>query len=382
MTAQQIAQQIRAAAQPLPGLPRVRRPAAGAADRRPHGQPELQHHDAEPEHRRALRRGRRSSRQAIAEQVPEVQDVSTDMEMKSPRIDLVDRSRQGGGHRPERDARSQNALYDGLGPKWSSTIYGARRQYRVLLELDPKYQEHADSLEKVAFKTPNGALVPLESVVDFKETVGPQSINHSGQLPSVSVSFGLQARRVARRGDGARQAGGRPLLPPTITTSFEGSAKVFQQSMSNLGLLLFIAIGVVYIVLGALYESYIHPITILSGLPSAGLGALVTLYLFGNELNIYSFVGLDHADRHREEERDHADRLRARSRAPARQVADRSDLRRLPHPLPPDHDDDDGGAARRRCRSRSATARAAKRGGRSASRSSAAWSSRSSSRST
>src|ERR1043166_9595189 len=82
------------------------------------------------------------------------------------------------------------------------------------------------------------------------------------------------------------------VLPPTITTSFEGQAKVFQQSMNNLALLLFVAIGVVYIVLGALYESYIHPLTILSGLPSAGLGALVTLYLFGNELNIYSFVGL------------------------------------------------------------------------------------------
>ena len=135
--------------------------------------------------------------------------------------------------------------------------------------------------------------MPLESVVDFKETVGPQSINHSGQLPSVSVSFGLQAGRLARHAP-RRTSSRSPiaLLPPTITTSFEGQAKVFQQSMSNLGLLLFVAIGVVYIVLGALYESYIHPITILSGLPSAGLGALVTLYLFGNELNIYSFVGL------------------------------------------------------------------------------------------
>jgi HAE1 family hydrophobic/amphiphilic exporter-1 len=229
--------------------------------------------------------------QAISAQVPEVQDVSTDMEMKSPRIDLV----------IDRDTAAavglnatiiQNSLYDALGPKWSSTIYGNTAQYRVLIELDPKYQGSADSLRKVAFRTTSGALVPLESVVAFKETVGPQSINHSGQLPSVSVSFGLRpgvslgtatahVRDVARR-----------VLPPDITTSFEGQAKVFEQSMTNLGLLLFIAIGVVYIVLGALYESYIHPITILSGLPSAGLGALVTHYLICNELNINSFVGL------------------------------------------------------------------------------------------
>src|SRR5947207_2612018 len=186
----------------------------------------------------------------------------------------------------------QNSLYDALGPKWSSTIYGDTAQYRVLIELDPKYQGAAESLEKVAFRAPSGMLVPLESVVRFKETVGPQSINHSGQLPSVSVSFGLRPGvSLGAATAHVKQVADR-VLPPTITTSFEGSARVFQQSMKNLGLLLFVAIGVVYIVVGALYESYIHPITILSGLPSAGLGALVTLYLFGNELNIYSFVGL------------------------------------------------------------------------------------------
>jgi len=134
--------------------------------------------------------------------------------------------------------------------------------------------------------------VPLESVIKFAETVGPQSINHSGQLPSVSISFGLRPGvSLGVATSHVKEVADR-VLPPIISTSFEGQAKVFQQSMSNLGLLLFVAIGVVYIVLGALYESYIHPITILSGLPSAGLGALITLYLFGNELNIYSFVGL------------------------------------------------------------------------------------------
>ena len=227
---------------------------------------------------------------AIAE-LPQVLDVSDDMEMKSPRVDLVidrDKAAAVGLNATQ----VENALYSGFGPKWSSTIYGPSSQYRVLLELDPKYQEHADSLKKIAFKTTSGALVPLESVVKFRDTVGPQSINHVGQLPAVTISFGLRPGVSLGAATDAIQATADRLLPPTVTTSFQGSAKVFQASMANLGLLLFVAIGVVYIVLGMLYESYIHPLTILSGLPSAGLGALVTLWLFRNELNIYSFVGL------------------------------------------------------------------------------------------
>jgi HAE1 family hydrophobic/amphiphilic exporter-1 len=227
---------------------------------------------------------------AIAE-LPEVQDVSDDMQMKSPRVNLVikrDTAAQLGLSASDIEA----ALYDGFGPQWSSTIYGRAAQYKVLLELDPRYQEQADSLDKIAFKSSTGALIPLESVIERQETVGPQTVNHVGQLPAVSISFGLRpgvslgaaVEHINRTAVG--------LLPQTVTTAFQGSAKTFQQSLQNLGLLLFVAIGVVYIVLGMLYESYIHPLTILSGLPSAGLGALVTLYLFGNELNIYSFVGL------------------------------------------------------------------------------------------
>ena len=228
---------------------------------------------------------------AMETQVPEIQDVSNNLEIKSPKVNLVidrDKAAAVGLNATQ----IENALSTGFGPKWSSTIYGATTQYRVLLELDPKYQEYADSLDKLTFKTPRGALVPLPAVVSTKETVGPQSINHSGQLPSVNVSFGL--RPACRSAPPSTASGRSPagVLPPTVTIAFEGSAKVFQESTKNLGLLLFVAIGVVYIVLGALYESYIHPITILSGLPSAGLGALITLWAFGNELNIYSFVGL------------------------------------------------------------------------------------------
>jgi HAE1 family hydrophobic/amphiphilic exporter-1 len=223
--------------------------------------------------------------------LPEVQDVSDNMELKSPRVDLIiDRDKAAA---LGLDATQMElALNDGLGPRWSSTIYGPRSQYKVLLELDPKFQAHADSLEQLGFKAPSGMLVPLESVVHFKETVGPNSVNHLGQLPAVAISFNLKPGvSLGAAVDHVSQVA-KTVLPANVTTSFQGTAKVFQQSFRNLGLLLFVAIGVVYIVLGMLYESYIHPVTILSGLPAAGLGALVTLWLFGNELNIYSFVGL------------------------------------------------------------------------------------------
>jgi HAE1 family hydrophobic/amphiphilic exporter-1 len=223
--------------------------------------------------------------------LPELQDVSDDMEMRSPRVNLViDRDKAAAVGLNATDI--QSALYDGLGPQWSSTIYGPTSQYRVLLELDPHYQRQVDSLEKIAFKTSSGALVPLESVVDFKTTVGPQTVNHAGQLPAVTISFGLRPGVSLGAAVDSIARTAAAILPPTVTAGFQGSAKTFQESMQNLTLLLIIAIAVVYIVLGMLYESYVHPITILSGLPAAGLGALVTLSLFHNELNIYSFVGL------------------------------------------------------------------------------------------
>lgn len=162
----------------------------------------------------------------------------------------------------------------------------------MLLELDPQYQTHADALRKIAFKSSSGPLVPLESIVRFKEDVGPHSVNRSGQLPSVAISFNLRPGGSLGAGIAKVQNVAARVLPATVTTTLEGTPKVFQTSLANLGLLLTVAIFVVYIVLGILYESYVHPLTILSGLPSAGLGALITLWLFGDELNIYSFVGL------------------------------------------------------------------------------------------
>jgi hydrophobic/amphiphilic exporter-1 (mainly G- bacteria), HAE1 family len=223
--------------------------------------------------------------------IGEIQDVSSDLQLKNPAVALtIDRDKAAtlGLNATE----LENALSSGYGQRWSSTIYGDATQYKVLLEIDPRYQEYADSLQKLTFRTPQGGMVQLQSVLQSRETVGPQSVNHSGQLPAVAISFALRPGiSLGAAIDSIRAVAG-DLLPPTVNIAFEGSAKVFQESTKNLRLLLVVAVGVVYIVLGALYESYIHPLTILSGLPSAGLGALVTLWLFGNELNIYSFVGL------------------------------------------------------------------------------------------
>jgi hydrophobe/amphiphile efflux-1 (HAE1) family protein len=223
--------------------------------------------------------------------LPEVQDVNDDVQINSPQVTLViDRDKTA--RLNLNAAQLENALYSGFGPRWSSTIYGPANQYRVLLELDAEDQRHIDSLKKISFKGSDGTLVPLESVVTFKEDVGPQTINHSGRFPSVSISFALRPGVALGTAVDKINRLAKDMLPATMTARFEGTAQVFQESMTNLGLLLFIAIGVVYIVLGMLYESFIQPITILSGLPTAGLGALLTLWAFGVELNVYGFVGL------------------------------------------------------------------------------------------
>jgi HAE1 family hydrophobic/amphiphilic exporter-1 len=223
--------------------------------------------------------------------VHDIQDVSSDLEVKSPQIALqIDRDKAAA---LSIDANQiEGALYSSYGPRWSSTVFGDTTQYRVLMEIDPKYQSDMDALSRVAFRTPAGALVPLDAVVRLKQEVAPQTINHSGGLPAVAISFNLRpgvslGTAVAQIRELAANT-----LPASVSVAFEGSAKAFEDSTRNLTLLLIISVAVVYIVLGMLYESYIHPLTILSGLPSAGLGAIVTLWLFGNELNVYSFVGL------------------------------------------------------------------------------------------
>ena len=225
------------------------------------------------------------------EQVPGVDDVASDVAVQTPQVNVtIDRDKAAVMN--VNANLIENALYDAYGPRWVSTIYGSVNEYKVLLELEPKYQADPRALSLLYFKNSNGKLIPLDTMAHVVTETGPQTINHYGQLPSATISFNLQpgaslgevVKRIQELAD--RQ------LPATIGTQFQGAAKAFQSSLGNLWVLLIIAIAVVYIVLGILYESYIHPITILSGLPSAGFGALVTLLLFHIDLNIYAFVGL------------------------------------------------------------------------------------------
>ena len=223
--------------------------------------------------------------------LPTVQDVASDIEMRNPQVNLtIDRDRVASLQL--NPMQIQQALYSAYGPRWTSTIYGSKNQYHVLVEMLPEYQEHPDSLSLLYFKSSDNRLVPLDSVAKFVYGAAPNSINHSGQMPAVTVSFNMKPG--VPLGDAIEQIQGLAdrTLPSTITTKFEGNAKMFQDSLRNLSLLLLLAIAVVYIVLGVLYESYVHPITILSGLPSAGFGALLTLMIFKVDLSLYAFVGL------------------------------------------------------------------------------------------
>jgi len=229
--------------------------------------------------------------QAEVAKLPSIQDVTSDLQLSSPRV-KVEIDRDKAAALQINAQQIQSALYNGFGPSWISTIYTPIAQNKVLLEVDPKFQEHSDSLSALYLKSNTGQLVPLDAITKITRDAGPTSINRSGQLPSVTISFNLKPG--VALGDAVEevQEVADRTLPATMQTSFTGTAKAFQSSLKNLGLLLTVAILVVYIVLGVLYESYIHPLTILSGLPSAGFGALLTLIIFKVDLTIYAFVGL------------------------------------------------------------------------------------------
>jgi HAE1 family hydrophobic/amphiphilic exporter-1 len=219
-----------------------------------------------------------------------VDDVTSDLAITSPEVNVnLDRDKAAS---LQIDANAvESAFYDAYGQHWVSTIYAAVNEYKVLLELQPQYQADPRALSLLYFKSSAGTLIPLDTLAKMNTDVGPQSISHYGQLNAVTISFNLKPG--ASLGQVLTQVQeAAKTLPTGISTTFEGSAQAFQSSLGNLWLLLIVAILVVYIVLGILYESYIHPLTILSGLPSAGFGALLTLLLFHMDLNIYAFVGL------------------------------------------------------------------------------------------
>src|ERR1700736_1668240 len=211
--------------------------------------------------------------------IPGIQDVTSDLQIQSPQVNVeIDRDKAA-SHQVNAQ-QIENSFYDAFGPRWVSTIYAAVNEYKVLLELKPQYQADPNALSLLYFKSNSGSLIPLNTLARVKEDIGPQAISHYGQLPAVTVSFDLKPG--ASLGDivGQIQKIAKDTLPTSISSTFQGAAKAFQTSLGNLWILLIVAIMVVYIVLGILYESYIHPLTILSGLPSAGFGALLTLYLF------------------------------------------------------------------------------------------------------
>jgi HAE1 family hydrophobic/amphiphilic exporter-1 len=171
-------------------------------------------------------------------------------------------------------------------------IYAPNNAYQVIMRVAPEFQRDASALSLLYVKTPDGKQVPLSSVTRVDTGVGPLSVNHTGQLPSVTLSFNLRPGVALGDAVSRVQDAARAELPVSVATSFQGSAQAFQDSTRGLGIILLMAIFVIYVVLGILYESFIHPLTILSGLPSAGLGALATLLIFNVDLNLYAFVGV------------------------------------------------------------------------------------------
>lgn len=233
---------------------------------------------------------------------PDFRDVASDLQIRNPQLQVVvDRDRtstlgitaQGISQR-----QVQEAFWNAYATRKVSQINTPNNQYEVILELDPKFQQDPSALSMLYIRSTTGQtgtaqpMVPLGSVAKIVYGAGPLSVNHSGQLPSVTLSFNLREGVALGAAVETINRLARETLPGNVSTSFQGTAQEFQKSLSSLWLLLALAVFVVYLVLGILYESFIHPLTILSGLPSAGLGALVALYWFGMDLSIYAFVGL------------------------------------------------------------------------------------------
>jgi len=223
--------------------------------------------------------------------MPDLAEVSSDAQLRSPQLNVrIHRDRATTLGVTARQL--EDALANAYGARQVTTIFAPTNEYQVVLEVKPEFQENPNLLSRLFVRSDAGVLVPIDSLVTVSRGVGPVSVNHSGQLPSVTLSFDVRDGVSLGYALAQVEAAAREELPATLTTGFQGSAQEFQKSARGLGLLLIAAVVVIYLVMGMLYESYIHPITILSGLPSAGVGALFTLALFKSELNLYSMVGL------------------------------------------------------------------------------------------
>ncbi|HUJ26404.1 MAG TPA: efflux RND transporter permease subunit [Myxococcales bacterium] len=223
--------------------------------------------------------------------LPALQDVNSDLQLKNPQIEVnIDREKAAAlGVTP---MAVENALYTSFGTRQISTIYAPTNEYQVIMELLPEYQADPASMQLIYVRSSNGSLVPLDAVATLSQDLGPLTIQHAGQLPSVTLSFNLRPGHSI--GEAVNDVNKLALqtLPATVSTSFQGTAQAFQSSLQGLGVLFILAVAVIYLVLGILYESFIHPLTILSALPFAGFGALLTLLVFRTEMSIYAMVGI------------------------------------------------------------------------------------------
>ncbi|HEY6860354.1 MAG TPA: efflux RND transporter permease subunit [Pseudolabrys sp.] len=219
-------------------------------------------------------------------------DVTTDLYVTNPQVTItVDREKSAVYGLSVDQVRQE--LYNAFGARQVATIYSPVNYYQVILETQPEFQVGPDDLARVYLKTTNGTTVPLSAVTRFERTVGPLQVNHQGQQPAVTIAFNLAPGfSLGQAVDAIQNLEREERLPATITTGFQGTAQVFQDSLRGQGILILAAIFAAYVVLGILYESFIHPITIISGLPSAGIGAILTLMLFRMDLSVIAMIGI------------------------------------------------------------------------------------------
>jgi len=229
--------------------------------------------------------------EARLRQIPGLEDVTSDLQIKNPQVN-IEINRDKASLLGVTAQQIEDALSSAYSSRQISTIYAPNNSFQVILELEPQHQMEPAALAMLYIRSSKGALVPLNALAKVSTNVGPLTVNHQGQLPAVTLSFSLRPGVSLGEAVSAVQGVAWAMLPPAITTSFQGTAQAFQSSIKGLGILLLMAVLVIYIVLGILYESFIHPLTILSGLPSAGVGALAMLLLFNGELDIYGFVGI------------------------------------------------------------------------------------------
>jgi hydrophobic/amphiphilic exporter-1 (mainly G- bacteria), HAE1 family len=224
--------------------------------------------------------------------VPGLQDVTTDLYVRNPQM-MVDVDREKAMTYGISVDQIRQQLYNAYGSRQVATIYTPNNDYQVILETLPQFQSRPSDLSKLYLKTAGGQSVPLDAVARLVPTVGPLQVNHQGQQPSVTISFNLApGYSLGHAVDAITQIERDARLPATVVTGFAGTAQVFQESLRGQGILILAAVFAAYVILGILYESFIHPITIISGLPSAGIGAILTLMAFNMELSVIAMIGI------------------------------------------------------------------------------------------